>query len=209
MEVNTLYCGDSLVLIDELDLRPDLIIMHPPDIGNFNYTKEQYVGFLKTIYNKCWDKLATNGTLVSVNTDRKQKGIFAKHFEIMKIMEERHLINYKILAKSLKTNLFVPTFSHVLFYAKGKAVNNKVADFSPDVWLLKGEKIKGYPAKDNFPSLLAERIILNCSKENSLVLDPFVGSGTVAVSAKKLGRNYLGFDISNEFIELSKQRLGA
>ena len=40
-----------------------------------------------------------------------------------------------------------------------------------------------------------------------LVLDPFVGSGTTAVAAKQLGRNYLGFDISPEYCKLARRRI--
>jgi len=40
-----------------------------------------------------------------------------------------------------------------------------------------------------------------------LVLDPFLGSGTVAVAAKKLGRHYIGIDISENYCRLAELRL--
>jgi len=43
--------------------------------------------------------------------------------------------------------------------------------------------------------------------EGGLVLDPFVGSGTVAVACKRLGRNYIGIDVSEECCETSRKRL--
>ena len=45
-----------------------------------------------------------------------------------------------------------------------------------------------------------------CPKEG-VILDPFMGSGTTAISAKKLERNFIGFDISREYCELTKLRL--
>ncbi len=57
------------------------------------------------------------------------------------------------------------------------------------------------------PEKLIAKLILASSNKNDLVFDPFVGSGTTAVVARKLGRKYLGFDISNEFLNISKFRL--
>uniref|UniRef100_A0A7C4S2I0 Methyltransferase n=1 Tax=candidate division WOR-3 bacterium TaxID=2052148 RepID=A0A7C4S2I0_UNCW3 len=45
------------------------------------------------------------------------------------------------------------------------------------------------------------------SNEGDIVLDPFVGSGTTAIVAKKLGRNYVGIDISKAYCELARKRL--
>jgi DNA modification methylase len=42
----------------------------------------------------------------------------------------------------------------------------------------------------------------------SIVLDPFLGSGTTVVAAKRLGRNYMGIEINSEYIAIAKQRLG-
>ncbi|MBU1131976.1 site-specific DNA-methyltransferase [Patescibacteria group bacterium] len=57
------------------------------------------------------------------------------------------------------------------------------------------------------PEKLIERIILASSNENDLVFDPFMGSGTTAVVAKKLKRNYLGFEIEKKFYILAQKRL--
>ena len=46
------------------------------------------------------------------------------------------------------------------------------------------------------------------SNENDLVLDPFMGSGTTAVAASELKRNYLGFELNEEYFEISQKRLG-
>lgn len=45
------------------------------------------------------------------------------------------------------------------------------------------------------------------SNPGDLVLDPFIGSGSTAVAAKMLGRNFIGFEISKEFCEISEKRL--
>ena len=57
------------------------------------------------------------------------------------------------------------------------------------------------------PEQLLGRIIRACSSEGDVVLDPFVGSGTTLAVAKKLGRNYLGYEISKDYVSQSRKRL--
>ena len=52
-----------------------------------------------------------------------------------------------------------------------------------------------------------ERIINLFSKENDIILDPFSGSGTTCKIAKKLNRQYIGFEINPEYIKISKERI--
>lgn len=50
-------------------------------------------------------------------------------------------------------------------------------------------------------------IQLSAFSQNSIILDPFVGSGTTCVAAKELGKNYIGIDLNEEHIEISNKRL--
>lgn len=80
--------------------------------------------------------------------------------------------------------------------------------YSISVWdLVKtpSEARLGHPAM--FPLELCERLISIYTKVGDVVLDPFMGSGSVLVSAKKLGRKGIGFDIVPEFVELARKRL--
>ena len=78
------------------------------------------------------------------------------------------------------------------------------------VWdyMMAGDK---NPLKRKHPAVFPDKIpydFIQCfCPENGVVLDPFVGSGSTAVMAKKLGRNFIGIDISEEYCELSRQRL--
>lgn len=59
------------------------------------------------------------------------------------------------------------------------------------------------------PVEICEHIIkLTAFYKNAVVLDPFVGSGTTAVAAKKLGLNYIGIDSNPEYVKISEKRLG-
>ena len=64
---------------------------------------------------------------------------------------------------------------------------------------------KEHPAV--FPLKLAEDHIQSWSNSEDLVLDPFAGSGTTLIACEKLGRRYIGFELSAEYVELSKRRL--
>lgn len=57
------------------------------------------------------------------------------------------------------------------------------------------------------PEQLLGRIIRSCSNSQELVLDPFAGSATTLAVAKKLGRNYLGFELSQDYAKRGLQRL--
>lgn len=61
----------------------------------------------------------------------------------------------------------------------------------------------------SFPEQLANDHIISWSNPGDIVFDPMVGSGTTCKMAKILGRQYLGFDISPEYVELSKRRSAA
>ena len=57
------------------------------------------------------------------------------------------------------------------------------------------------------PEALLHRILLATSNKNDLVLDPFLGSGTTATVAKKLGRNYYGIEKEKTYFKAAEQRL--
>jgi site-specific DNA-methyltransferase (adenine-specific) len=65
------------------------------------------------------------------------------------------------------------------------------------------EEVKQHPAQ--WPEELPRRIIARSPGET--VFDPFIGSGTTAVAAKKLGRHFLGFEINPEYCRISEERL--
>jgi site-specific DNA-methyltransferase (adenine-specific) len=63
----------------------------------------------------------------------------------------------------------------------------------------------GYPTQK--PVELLERVILTSSKEGDVVLDPFMGSGTTCVAAAKLGRKFIGLDLTPIAVTTAKARL--
>ena len=58
-----------------------------------------------------------------------------------------------------------------------------------------------------FPEKLAADHILSWSNENDIIFDPMCGSGTTCKMAKKLNRRFIGCDISDEYVKISKERI--
>lgn len=74
------------------------------------------------------------------------------------------------------------------------------------VWSINTKPFKGCHYAP-YPEQLIETPIKACSPVNGIVLDPFMGSGTTAVVSKKLGRNYIGFELSKEFCGIANERI--
>jgi site-specific DNA-methyltransferase (adenine-specific) len=64
---------------------------------------------------------------------------------------------------------------------------------------------KNHPAA--FPEALPEWFIKLFTKEGDIVLDPFIGSGTTAIVAKRLGRHYVGIDTQQEYCAMAEESL--
>jgi DNA modification methylase len=72
-------------------------------------------------------------------------------------------------------------------------------------WTTKDKYAYDHPAM--FPESLAEDHILSWSNENDIVFDPMVGSGTTAKMAKINNRNFIGFDINSEYVDIANRRI--
>lgn len=78
-----------------------------------------------------------------------------------------------------------------------------------DVWEIRPEHARriGHPAP--FPVELPERFIKLYTYRGDVVLDPFVGSGSTAIAAKRNDRRYVGYDTDAEYVKLANERLAA
>lgn len=113
------------------------------------------------------------------------------------------------------------THEYILVFSKGsfKLPNHREAlsdltkdeflEFTKSLWRFPAESSKrvGHPAP--FPEELPSRCIKLYSFPNDVVLDPFAGSGTTCVAAKKLGRRYIGYDVSREYCKIAQHRIKA
>jgi len=107
---------------------------------------------------------------------------------------------------------------YILVFSKGdyKRVRGKkentitkeqFMEWTKSVWVMNAESARriGHPAP--FPEELPFRLIQLYSFKDDIILDPFMGSGTTAISALKSDRKYVGYEISKEYIELAEKRI--
>ena len=81
-----------------------------------------------------------------------------------------------------------------------------VSDVWTDIHRIKHNKYRDeHPCQ--LPIHLLERIILMSTDENDIVLDPFVGTGTTVIAAKRLGRKFIGIDIDEKYVNITKNKL--
>ena len=91
-------------------------------------------------------------------------------------------------------------------YNETTFIATKSEKIAPNIFYYScGKEKTGHPAP--FPEQLASDHIISWSNENDLILDPFMGSGTTAKCAKILKRNYIGFEISEEYCKIAEQRI--
>ena len=97
---------------------------------------------------------------------------------------------------------------HYFNYDLMKEINGgkQMKDVWTGVLTPRGEKSEGkHPTQK--PEYLLERIILASTEPGAVILDPFVGSGTTAVVAKRLGRKCVGIDREFEYLEIAQRRV--
>jgi DNA modification methylase len=95
----------------------------------------------------------------------------------------------------------MPEFKRYLDEQPGVPLQNEWSDLLP----VAGDERLGYPTQK--PLTLLERIIAASSNEGDIVLDPFCGCGTAVHAAQKLGREWIGIDVTHLAIHLIEKRL--
>ncbi len=111
----------------------------------------------------------------------------------------------------------LPPFEMIINFHKGspKIIQKGETDLTKEefiqwtngLWVIAPESAKKRNHPAPFPEELAYRCIKMHSYIGGVVLDPFNGSGTTTSVAKRLGRSYIGFDITSEYCKLAEDRL--
>lgn len=98
-------------------------------------------------------------------------------------------------------------FSRESLNRKSTISRNEFIEFTKSVWTFPPESAKkvGHPAP--FPIELPYRLIQLYSFEEEVILDPFMGSGQTAIASIKSNRHYVGYEINENYVELSKRRI--
>jgi len=86
-------------------------------------------------------------------------------------------------------------------------LRDQFMEWTKSIWTMNAESAKriGHPAP--FPIDLPYRLTQLYSFKSDIILDPFMGSGTTAISSLQSERNYIGYDTSQEYIDLANKRI--
>lgn len=202
------------------------IIPVDDDWDSFN-SYEEYDAFTLNWLKECQRLLKPNGTFWTI-------GMYHNIFRVGKIMQDLGFwflndviwvkigalpnLNCRRLTNNHETLLWAVkdkkskgyTFNYKLLKEMNGGKQMKDTDWIFP--LCKGSErvrgndgIKSHPTQK--PLKLIQQVVLTSSKKGDLILDPFMGSGTTAVVAKALGRNWVGIEKEKKYIEVAKNRL--
>jgi site-specific DNA-methyltransferase (adenine-specific) len=153
-------------------------------------------------------KLATSckedGAIFYNHKWRVQNGLLQDRNDIVKGFPVRQILIWKRKGGlNFNPGYFLPTYEVIYLIAKPKFKLAPKANAYGDVWEFTQEMNNPHPAA--FPVDLITRIVSSTSA--SIILDPFMGSGTTAVAARALQRDYIGIEISPEYCAMAQKRL--
>lgn len=116
------------------------------------------------------------------------------------------LLNILVWNKGMHTPLryYLKNVEFVILFRKGKAIPINIMGSKA---LLNFNGIKGKQHPSEKPVELFEHFILNSSKENDIVLDCFIGSGTTAVAAINTNRKYIGIELDKDYYNMTNERI--
>jgi len=181
---------------------------------NFS-SKEEYEKFSKRWLKECYRILKTRGSIWVAGT---YHNIYLMGYLMDKLgftILNEILWHKTDATPNLSCTRFVADHENFLWARKG---NKNTFNYSLMKEMNGGKQMRSIWARGKTsggkkvhptqkPEWLLERIVIATSKEGEIVFDPFMGSGTTAVVAKKLNRLYLGCEINPEYVELANKRL--
>jgi len=169
-----------------------------------NMPHDEYVEWQRACLSEMMRLIPETGAIFYNHKWRVQGGLLQDRHDIVEGFPVRQIIIWKRKGGiNFNPGYFLPTYEVIYLIAKPQFELAPKANAVGDVWEFTQEMNNSHPAP--FPVAFAERCIKSTTAK--LILDPFMGSGTVAIAAKRLNRGFVGIDISPEYCQLAKERL--
>jgi len=197
-------------------------------------TLRDYLKLLKQVFEETWRVLVPGGRAAINIANIGRKPYIPLHAYVIEIMHKIgfHMRGEIIWNKAASSGVSTAWGSfasasnpclrdvheYILIFSK---ITNKLekgekkntiekvnfVEWSKSIWNFSAVSAKkvGHPAP--FPIELPRRLIEFYSYENDVILDPFIGSGTTALAAIELNRHYVGYDISQEYVDLARKKI--
>lgn len=169
-----------------------------------NMPYPQYIEWQKDCVAEMYRLIKDDGAIFYNNKNRVQGGVLQDRREIVKDFPLRQIITWKRSgAINFNAGYFLPTTEQIYVICNKGFRLRKGANKHTDVWEIKQEMNNPHPAP--FPEELIDRIV--SSTDGAIVLDPFGGSGTTAVSTLKDNKDFILIEKSSYYCKMAKARI--
>lgn len=232
---NKMHCGDCIELMGRIPAGSvDLIVTSPPynlrnSTGNgmkngsggkwenaalingyHGYDDalphEEYVAWQRKCLTSMMHTLHENGAIFYNHKWRVQGGLLQDRADILEGFPVRQIIIWQRSGGiNFNPGYFLPTYEVIYMICKPGFKLASKANARGDVWSIPQSDNNPHPAP--FPVELAQRCIQSTTAK--ICLDPFMGSGTTAIAAEALNREWIGLEISKEYCNLAAERIDA
>ena len=218
--MNKLYKGDCLEIMKDIpDKSIDLIVTDPPYLIKYktNYRKNKKHEFCSEILNddnyemisnyikECFRLLKDNSAMyIFCNCDKvdyfKQE-LEKAHFKIKNMII---WVKNNWTAGDLKAQ-FGKQYEIIFLVNKGRCLFN--GKRITDVWNF--DRVSGNKQvhQNQKPIDLLEQCILKHSKDNDVIFDGFMGSGSTGIACKRTNRRFIGIELDDNYFEIAKKRI--
>src|SRR3989338_2831234 len=231
--LNKIICGDVLNVMKEIPTGSvDLVVTSPPynlknstgngmkdgrggkwanaalQKGYSHYDDcmphDEYIRWQRDCLTEMMRLIPEDGAIFYNHKWRVQDGLLQDRQDIVQGFPVRQIIIWRRKGGlNFNAGYFLPTYEVIYLIAKPKFKLAPKANALGDVWEFTQEMNNEHPAA--FPVKLIDRIV--SSTHAKVILDPFMGSGTTALSATNFDRHYIGIDMSPEYCAMAKERI--
>jgi site-specific DNA-methyltransferase (adenine-specific) len=224
---NTIICGDCLKVMKDIpDNSIDLVLTDVPYntgmsqktsngstwLSHFfddDYTEESYQNLVDSSCKEFWRLLKDDRYIyiyIYINWKEYPRWFYA-------LKKVGFIIKACIVWDKVIHGLgsqYKYTHEFIIFAEKGNPPikqPNELGKYYKDIWRIQRINYSDKQHDTQKVIGIVELPILHATKENDIILDPFLGSGTTAVACQNLKRNFIGIEISEKYCEIAKQRL--
>lgn len=233
-KINTIICGDCVSEMKKLPSASiDLVVTSPPynlknstgngmkpctksgkwagaalQNGYSHYDDcmphEKYVAWQRECLQEMFRLIKDDGAIFYNHKWRVQNGLLQDRQDIVSGFPVRQIIIWRRKGGiNFNPGYFLPTYEVIYLIAKPNFKLVPKSNSVGDVWEFGQELKNEHPAP--FPVALIDRIISSTDAE--IILDPFMGSGTTAISALNCNRSYIGIELSPIYCEMAEMRI--
>ena len=231
--INKIVCGDTLKVMKQIPTgKVDLVVTSPPynlknSTGNGmkdgrggkwanaalqkGYSHhddcmphDEYVEWQRDCLIEMMRIIPEDGAIFYNHKWRVQNGLLQDRQDIVSGFPVRQIIIWRRKGGlNFNAGYFLPTYEVIYLIAKPEFKLAPKANSHGDVWEFTQEMGNEHPAA--FPAKLIDRIV--SSTNAKIILDPFMGSGTTAISCANFKRKFIGIDISPQYCEMARKRI--